>query len=227
MGSFQQQYGIQRHPRPQLLLRGTRLVSLALVAGLVLVSCGRSTLGDHPPAPQAGSSTGEGTNGVVAPSIDWSAPLRDGIALNNAADLGPYVPFTVVDPRLGTPSLIQVDDPTQVPPDLRLVAFVYDNLSGYGLINIEEQQAPPGMEQNLEQRAADSAATPSPDPSAAQFHILSINGQNVLLGSQLNHASTLWVQGGVLFEVTGPDLTPDQATTLATQLVSTAASAQV
>lgn len=121
-------------------------------------------------------------------------------------------------------SLIQVDDPSSVEAEARVVAFVYD-LGGDGLVNVEEQQAPSSMAENLVGRADPYGATPSPAASAARFEIVPLGDLKALLISQGGVGAEVWVQGGVLYQVTGPSITPDRAQALAKEVYAAAVAA--
>ena len=200
-----------------------RAATLALVL-TVFTACARSSEGGRSgdqPVSDGGSS--EHPPNEAGPQIDWNSPLRDGITLKQASDANAYVPFKVVDPGLGTATLIQVDDPQQmVAAATRTVAFVY-NRADTGVINVEEQLAGPGVAQNLVARANAYAATPSPQPSDAQFQMVPLGDARALLVSQGNVGAEVWVQRGVLFEITGPALTPDAAQSLAATVYAAAA----
>jgi hypothetical protein len=128
-------------------------------------ACSPSPKGDQP------GSSGPPPGVELGPQIDWQHPLHGGITVATGAAAASYVVFKVVDPGIGTPTLVQVDDPSQVDLASRIVAFVYD-LPNYGTVNVEEQEATLGTDQNLIARANAFTTTPSPDALAAQFHMV-------------------------------------------------------
>ncbi len=217
MGPFQQQHGVQRPDRKRVLLMRRVLVTLLVVVAS-LAACGRTPRGDQP----GGGSAGQSDPNEGAPNIDWLHPLGGGITLSEASAASTYVSFKVVDPGLGSPTLIQVDDPSEVDSNSRMVAFVY-NMPKDGVVNVEEQQAAPGMAENLVARAKAYAATPSPAPSDAQFEMVPLGKGQALLVSRDGVGAEVWVQDGVLFQVTGPTLAPDRAQDLALPVYASAA----
>ena len=198
-------------------MNGTKTL---LAVGLLAISsaCAKSPGADQP---AGGVSAGAVASGG-GPPINWNSPLQDGVTVQGAAAATTDVPFKVVDPRVGNPSLIQVDDPAQVAAASRTVAFVY-NLPGDGIVNVEESTAATGMGANLVARANAYAADPTPDPAAASFQMVALGDGQALLVSQGGRGAELWVQGGVLFEITGQTLTSDQAQELAAVVYKTAA----
>ena len=196
------------------------LVSISL--SVAAAACAdQSTSVDIPAAPGAGGDGATGPNG--GPPIDWSHPLKDGVSLTGPAAAANKVSFNAVDPGIGTPTLVQMDDPTQVDPSTETVAYVY-SLPSIGTINVEERPAAQGMADNLVARANAFDAEPSPDPSEPQFQMVQLGSGQALLVTQGGVGAITWVQGGILFSVTGPTVSPDDVQNLAAEVYAAAAS---
>src|SRR5207245_1806024 len=111
---------------------------------------------------------------VAAPEIDWSAPLHGGRTAyastqGGAAPAGAEasglstaqqnLPFTIRKPRFSlSPSTIQFDNPDEVLPPDRMLAFVYQ-FPTYGTVLVEEKVSQFKLS-DLQARANDSANPP-------------------------------------------------------------------
>jgi hypothetical protein len=105
------------------------------------------------------------------------------------------------------PALIQVDDPAQVPVDDRTVAFVYQ-LPAAGTVVVEERNAHLTLTEL--RRRADAPGVP-----ADAFQMVPVRATRGLLVSGNGIGGLLWVEGGVLFDITGPSVSPSQVQALA------------
>jgi hypothetical protein len=170
-------------------------VGAALV---LLAACGRSAPGDQPP-PSAASGR---------PPSNWEVPLHGGRIVASAKQAAHYVHFTVHQPRLAIrPALIQVEDPAQVPAEERTVAFVY-HLPASGTILVEERSAHLTLA-DLRRRAD------APGVAKDAFQMVSVRSTQGLLVSGNSIGRLLWIQGGVLFDIIGPSVSPSQVQALA------------
>jgi hypothetical protein len=119
-----------------------------------------------------------------------------------------YVHFKVREPRFASrPALIQVEDPAQVPVDDRTVAFVY-HLPAAGTVVVEERSAHLTLAEL--RRRADAPGVP-----VDAFQMVPVRATEGLLVSGNGIGGLLWIEGGVLFDITGPSVSPSQVQSLA------------
>ena len=108
-----------------LMISLSAKVAVALAMSALLAGCGSTNRNTSSlSAASTGSQAGQG-GGV---SIDWSAPLPDGLPSSaDTAQKDGGLGFTPVLPNFGrAPSLVQVTNPDAVSGDSRAVAYVFD-----------------------------------------------------------------------------------------------------
>jgi hypothetical protein len=182
------------------------LLFLASVV-VVLGACGGRP--DHPSG-QADSRPQLGPR--IPPSIDWDAPLRGGMTVSSLAEAQQYVPFRSRVPRFAGARLlrIQVDNPSEVAPTDRLLALVYD-LPSHGRVVVEEK-----LSHLTEEFFARRANAPDSPPGA--FRLIRARGLQALLITDGRVGRVMWIEDGVLFDVTGLSVGPDEVVSLASEL---------
>jgi hypothetical protein len=182
-------------------MRRTWTVVIVGAAAVLLTGCGRDVPGDQPPPAAAPGG---------AP-INWEVPLHGGRIVASVKQAARHVHFTVHKPRFAIrPALIQVDDPAQVPVEERMVAFVY-HFPASGTILVEERSAHLTLA-DLQQRAD------APDVPKDAFQLVAVRATQGLLVSGNGTGGLLWIEGGVLFDITGPKVDPSQVQALAALL---------
>src|SRR6266542_27528 len=169
----------------------TWMVGIVGAALVLLAACGRSAPEDQqPPAAKPGG-----------PPSNWEVPLHGSRIVASAKQAARHVHFSVREPHFASrPALIQVDDPAQVPVDDRTVAFVY-HLPAAGTVVVEER-SPHLTLAELRQRAA------APGVPADAFQMVPVRATEGLLVSGSGISGLLWTEGGVLFDITGPQRQP-------------------
>jgi hypothetical protein len=131
--------------------------------------------------------------------------------MSDVAEAQRYVGFPILAPKIGTPKLIQIDDPRQTAPEDETVAFIYE-FPDMGIVNIEERQPGDITLQKLENRAND----PTNPPGA--FVMVPIRGTRGLLVSGDGIGRLIWIEGGILIDLSGESITPNQVQILASEL---------
>src|SRR6266487_5248280 len=169
----------------------TWMVGIVGAALVLLAACGRSAPEDQPPpAAKPGG-----------PPSNWEVPLHGSRIVASAKQAARHVHFSVREPHFASrPALIQVDDPAQVPVDDRTVAFVY-HLPAAGTVVVEERSAHLTLAE-LRQRAD------APGVPADAFQMVPVRATEGLLVSGSGISGLLWTEGGVLFDITGPQRQP-------------------
>ncbi len=163
---------------------------------------------------------------VAGPGVDWSTPLHGGRtvftsgqggaspAVSQASALSTAqqnLPFKIRQPRFSpSPSKIQFDNPDEVQPADRLLAFVYQ-LPTYGTVLVEEKVSQFQLS-DLQARANDPT-----NPQGA-FQMVSVRGTQGLLISGNGIGRIMWIEDGILFSITGESVSPAGVQTLAASL---------
>jgi hypothetical protein len=174
------------------------MVGIVGAALVVLAACGRGAPEDQPPPP---AEPGR-------PPSNWEVPLHGGRIVASATQAAHHVHFTVHMPQFASrPALIQVDDPAQVPLNERTVAFVY-HLPAAGTVVVQERSAHLTLT-DLRQRA-DAPGVPTD-----AFQMVPVRATQGLLVSANSIGGLLWIEGGVLFDITGPTVSRSQVQALA------------
>jgi hypothetical protein len=150
------------------------------------------------------------TTTVTGPgAIDWDRPIPNGITVSGARQAQDYVDFKVPAPRLaGVTRRVMVSNPEWSPDEsLRSVVFVYDvPTAGRVLRTIRRTDA---SQADLV-AASESTAFPP-----GTFELVSIAGGKGLLTKGRGLGRLEWLADGLLFDLSGPAVTPAQAIALA------------
>jgi len=175
------------------------MVGIAGAALVLLAACGRGAAGDRPP-PAAKRGR---------PLSNWEVPLHGGRIVASAMQAARYVHFLVHEPQFASrPALIQVDDPAQVPVDDRTGRV---RLPPSGRRNGRRrgaQRAPHADRAAAARGRSRRARRRLPDgPGARATQGLLVSGNGI--------GGLLWIEGGVLFDITGPSVSPSQVQALA------------
>jgi hypothetical protein len=214
--------------------RITRLIrSLGIAGALVgLVAC--AGLRDEVPA--GGSTTPADTaasqeeHAPLRPSIEWERPFgKSGPEFAGAASVNAVLPFKMRMPSFGQPDLIQTIPPDAVPASEQVVALVF-HLTEEGTILLKEQLPGEMSLKAFETIASAHAGEPadSDDPTDRTKHIVSpgaevapayqiveVRGTSGLLVQGYGIGRIIWIEDGILFDMTGPSVTPTQVLALA------------
>jgi hypothetical protein len=150
------------------------------------------------------------------PPIDWERPFHEtGPTFATPVEANAVLPFKVVVPSLPGPNLIQTLPPASVPKDEQVVALVY-HFPGAGTVVIQESL--PGDKDLgwLRETVAAHADEPVDDPAAPQaFRIVDIRKTEGMLIQGNGVGRIVWIEDGLLFDITGPTVTPEQVLAIA------------
>jgi hypothetical protein len=181
----------------------------AAMAGMVAACANAAMTGQH-------SDVRARAVGTEGPRINWDSPLPGGKSSSTrTARADGRLPFAPTVPRFGIrPALVQVTNPAS--HDLPAVAYVYNFPAGQafpvdGRVLVLEYQAEVS-EQQLEAVPAD------PPGPAADFTVIRINGHGALLVHANGIGRVQFVQHGVMYDVTGPAVSPQEAEHLASEI---------
>ena len=167
-----------------------------------------------------GQRSGIGARAVSAagPRINWDGPLPGGrTSSTRTARADGRLPFSPTIPQFGMrPTLVQVTSTVSL--GLRAIAYVYHFQTGEafpvdGRVRVLEYQAAV-TELQLEAVAA------NPPGPAADFSVIRINGHGALLVHANGIARVQFILHGVMYDVTGPAVSPQEAEHLASEIRS-------
>lgn len=144
---------------------------------------------------------------VGRPEIDWVKPIKGGRDVDSAADAMEHVLFEVKIPHFASPELIQVDGDEWAPKD-RIVAMTFILPEEGGRLLVQERLSHM-TRSDMQARADDPSAPPE------MFQIVEVRGTVGLLITANDIGRVLWNEGAVLFDITGPSVTPKQVLDLA------------
>lgn len=200
-----------------------RTAVLAAIAAIALCAAGAAAAAAASattPAPAAPISNAGLKNGPAAPpAINWDSPLPRGKRSSmTAAITDGRLPFTPTAPRFShNPALVEVTNPDDVnSPVMRAVAYVYHFPVGKdfpidGRVRVLEY-ATQVTESQLEAVAA------NPPGPADDFHVIRVNGHGALLVEANGIGRVQFIEHGIMFDVTGPAVSPQEARKLASQI---------
>lgn len=134
------------------------------------------------------------------------------------AEAESYVNFKVAVPGFATADLIQVDNPESLAIEDRTVALVFGSLifEGEDLGDVIVEESEPGVH-SVEQFRAISESPPT-GASPGAFQVVSVRGTDGLLVSGNGIGRVIWIESGVLLQILGSRISPDQAQALAKAL---------
>ena len=181
----------------------------AAVAGAVAAAGCASATGQH-------SASGAQVVGDDGPRIHWDSPLPGGKASSTGtAQADGRLPFSPAVPQFGMrPILVQVTGTEPTGP--RTVAYVYRFPAGKdfpadGRVVVIEYQAA------VTERQLEGVAAHPPGP-AADFTAIQINGHGALLVHASGIGRVQFILHGVMYDVTGPAVSPREAEHLASEI---------
>lgn len=192
------------------------LALLGCVAGLM--GCASTSVQSRAataPPSQASAVVGSAPADDEGPAIDWDHPIVGGLAATSvdAAAIGglsinPHVP------SFGrAPVFVQVTDPAKYGQAQRGVAYVFHFPASAafprdGRVRVLEQTAPddPSYLQDI-------AANPPGDPG--DFSMITVNGVPALLVQANGIGRVQFIRDGILYDITGPAVSPAEAIKLA------------
>jgi len=162
--------------------------------------------------------------GAVETDIDWDHPFPRGVEQDSVEAASGSVPFDVVSPAalpLGQPDLIQTAPPDAYPEGEGAVVFVY-HTKDYGNVLVEESTPGDITVEHLVE-VADSLGAPSPGSDGTPqgpdpMQIVTLGDAKGLLVQDAGIGRITWVQGGLLFDIKGDEITPEQVIDLASEL---------
>ena len=183
-------------------------VSVAL-AGTVAACANAAAPGQH-------SGVRARVVGADGPRINWDSPLPGGKASSTrTARADGRLPFAPTVPQFGLPpTLVQVTGPAS--NDQRTVAYVYHFPTGNafpvdGRVRVLEYQA------SITEKQLEAVAANPPGP-AADFTVIMINGHGALLVHANGVGRVQFIEHGVMYDVTGPAVSPEEAEHLASEI---------
>jgi hypothetical protein len=149
------------------------------------------------------------------PPIDWKRPFGTSPVVSSVREAERLVTFEVRKPAFGVePSLIQVEYPNQVEPRERTLAFVYE-LPRYGIVVVNERLSH-FTQADLEARANEPTV---PEGAFRMVQMESRHGSvDALLVSSARVGRLLWIDEGILFDITGPAVSPEAVVSLGVRL---------
>jgi hypothetical protein len=162
---------------------------LLVLAALVLAACAKT--------PHEG------------PPINWDAPFGSAApSYPNADSADKALPFKVVVPAWGTPDLIQtIPEAALAGPSDQVVALVY-HLKNEGTVNVEESLPGSWSLDRMIQTASDHAG----------FQMVPLRRTQGMLVEGNGVGRIMWIENGLMFDITGPSVTTDQVLALAEKL---------
>lgn len=216
-----------------MLSRRPRPLALYILAALSISGCangvspGESASGTQSSPSQTESDSEGHDSGRY---IDWETPFgADAPSFESVAEAQLEVPFEIVSSPAswGNPKLIQIVPPSSIsdPADEQL-AMVFD-LADEGPILLEEKLAGEYsldvLKQLAEAHSTDPAVssdypTPTQGPFLPAFQIIALRGTQGLLIQGNGIGRVMWVEDGVLFDIKGKTVSPDQVVNLAESL---------
>jgi hypothetical protein len=152
------------------------------------------------------------------PQINWDRPLPGGVVASaiTARTVG-RLAFTPSLPRFALrPTLVEVTNASATAPNWRAVAYVYrfplgPGFRGDGRVRVLEYQTKV-TESQLEAVAANPPGPP------ADFRVIRVNGHGALLVQGNGIGRVQYILKGVMYDVTGPAISPAAAERLAAQI---------
>jgi hypothetical protein len=196
--------------------RRTIMMAVALAAALAGAGVAVANA-----ATATGQPSGTRVSGVSSsgPRINWDSPLPGGRSSSmRMARADGRLPFSPTMPQFGIgPRLVQVSNPADTgTPDLRTVAFVYYFPIGKafpvdGRVSVLEYQT------KVTEKQLEAVAANPPGP-AEDFTVIRINGHGALLVHANGIGRVMFVLHGVMYDLTGPAVSPQEAEHLARQI---------
>lgn len=196
--------------KPRRRTAATAVAVSAALAGIV------TAVGCAAPGQERHSGVTTSTVGAEGPRINWDSPLPAGKTSSiRTARADGRLPFSPTTPQFGMPpALVQVTSPAS--HDLRSVAYVYHfpagkAFPGDGRVVVLEYRAAT-TEKGLEEVVA------NPPGPAADFTVIRINGHGALLVHANGVGRVQFILRGVMYDVTGPAVSPMEAERLASEI---------
>lgn len=168
------------------------------------------------------AATGQ-DSGIKAPAVsaaeprtNWDSPLPGGkTSSTRTARADGHLPFSQTIPQFGMrPALVQVTSTAS--PGPRAIAYVYHFPTGKefsvdGRVRVLEYQA------DVTEKQLEAVAANPPGP-AADFSVIRINGHGALLVHANGIGRVQFILHGVMYDVTGPAVSPQEAEHLASEI---------
>lgn len=155
------------------------------------------------------------------PQINWDEPIPGGITIP-AATIGSVpggLSFTpTVLMAMGEPALVRITNPLEWGLDDRTVAFLWR--LGTGVVASDDRRVV------LYEKKADitsanlQAIADNPPGPKENYKIVTINGEKALFNFYNNIGRVRLIHDGVLYDLTGPALPPDDALRLAAKIAA-------
>lgn len=204
------------------MLRRRILIGIALVA-LVGAACAEPRMSEAGDAPLPANQPDKG-----GPPIDWEDPYGGPMYASTTA-VENALAFKVKVPAFGKPDRITTPDPGQFAPGTLPVGLIY-HFPTEGTVLVEEKLAGDETVEHLRELAAtygpeqadgipDGPAAPtdalSPGPVPDPMVIVSVRGTDALLIQGDGLGRLMWIEGPLLIDIAGPQLTVEQVIALA------------
>ena len=184
-------------------------VIAAMVALIAVISTQSSATGNN--------NTAQANLGQ--PPINWDRPLPGGVTASatSARTVG-RLTFAPSLPRFVLrPALVEVTNASTTAPNWRAVAYVYrfplgPGFLGDGRVRVLEYQTKV-TESELEAVAANPPGPP------ADFRVIRVNGHGALLVQGNGVGRVQYILKGIMYDVTGPAISPAAAERLAADIL--------
>lgn len=197
-----------------LMKRIRGVLVIAAVSGVV-VGCGERPAPEGPQPVVRGAAAPSTVLPVAVPETDWDRPFKDGLQTTTSdartagqLSFAPQLPHFVQ-----SPVRIQVTDPAATPQDQRAVAFVYRFPTGVNYPTdgrvVVTQTATDQTVANLDTTVEDPPGPPE------NFRMIDVAGQRALLITGDGVGRVRFIRSGVMFDITGPAVSPTVVSKLA------------
>lgn len=184
-------------------------VAAAVAVAVAVAAAGQSSAADNSSAPQ---------EQVPQPRINWDKPLPGGVVSSEqTARTDGRLPFAPSLPRFALhPALVEVTNARTTATSQRAVAYMYRFPLGPGFRSDGRVRVLEYKTQVTESQLEAVAANP-PGP-AADFRVIRINGHGALLVQGDGVGRVQYILNGIMYDVTGPAVTPAEAEKLAAEI---------
>lgn len=196
-------------------------VCIGLLVIAASSSCGRAVENAAPgaTAPTATSSFGADVKPPPAPPIDWDGPATDARTTSlTAVQAGGVLPFQVKKPDFGIDPVLVESSQAGVPPDATFLILRYrfsdpNGFNGDTRVVVEERPT------NLPSDWYTSVLA-DPPGRPQDFSTVSVSGARALVNVSPDGTTARvgFIRNGVMFDLSGPAVSPAKAVELAAQL---------
>lgn len=157
----------------------------------------------------------------AGPPIDWEQPFSNlGVTFPTVEEANAVLPFKIVVPNLPGPDLIRTISPEVAAMRDRVVALVY-HLPAPGTVWVAESLPGGKNVEWLKKFVAARANDPWRDPEAPPaYQMVPLRGTEGMLVKGNGVGRIIWIENGILFDITGPTVSPEQVMAIAQEIPS-------